>query len=127
MQDAALVDDHERLAVEPSVMELGLTERLTVGAKATLVEADDDVPSNPTVTGIVTVPVVEVTEPVTVIAGRLCPGLAEALVVHESDVVPTVQVQPVPAMVAIANPVGGSVTVTVPLLAAVPEFVTVMV
>ena len=121
------MEDHERLALEPTVMELGLTEKLTVGARVTLAEADDDVPLNATVTGMDTAPFVDVTLPVTVIAGRLCPAPTEVLVVHESAVELTVQVQPLPAMVAMAKPVGGSVTVTVPLFATVPEFVTVIV
>jgi len=115
------------LAVEPSVMELGLTAKLTVGASVTLADADDDVPLNATLTGMDTVPFVDVTLPVTVIAGKLCPTLSEVLVVHVSALELTVQVQPLPLIVAMAKPVGGSVTVTAPLLAAVPEFVTVIV
>ena len=121
------MEDHERLALEPTVMELGLTEKLTVGARVTLADDEDDVPLNATLTGIDTVPLVDVTLPVTVITGKLCPALNEVLVVHGSALELTLQVQPLPLIVAIVNPVGGSVTVTVPLLAAVPEFVTVIV
>lgn len=131
VQEVAFVDDHERLALEPTVMELGLTAKLTVAAAATgklgvgVIEVE--VPLNDMVTGMDTAPLVDVTVPVTVIGGKLCPAPSEALVVQVSAVALRVQVQPLPVMEAMVNPVGGSVTVTVPLLAPVPALETVIV
>ena len=39
VQEAALVEDQERVALEPSVIELGLAEKLTVGSKLMAVES----------------------------------------------------------------------------------------
>src|ERR1051325_1632332 len=84
-----------------------------------------DVPAPDTLSGIVTgVPFVAVTLPVTVIGGKLWPAASASLRVHV--VVDSVQDQPVPLIAVPVNPVGGSTSVTVPLVAALPVFVTVM-
>jgi|HubBroStandDraft_6_1064221.scaffolds.fasta_scaffold838469_1 hypothetical protein len=63
---------------------------------------------------------------VSVMAGKLAP--AASTVVDVQVKVPKVQAQPVPLMVVAVRPVGRvSTTVTVPLVEAVPELVTVIV
>ena len=63
---------------------------------------------------------------VNVIAGKL--AAAASTVVDVQVNVPSVHVQPVPLIAVAVRPVGNvSTTVTVPLVDAVPEFVTVMV
>ena len=72
-----------------------------------------------TLVGTVTVwPAVAVTVPVTMIGGKLVPGLSESPRVHVNPAgVPLmVQVQPDPATAVMAKPVGGSVTVVVPVV-----------
>jgi hypothetical protein len=100
------------------------TVTLGVGETVTV----EDIPPPERLTGIDTgVPLLAVTVPVTVIAGKLCPVASESLRVQLVAVAVTVHVQPLPVMVAIVNPTGGSVTVTAPLVAAVPVFDTVIV
>jgi len=87
---------------------------------------DDDVPPPDNVTGIVTgVPLVEVTFPVTVIGGKLAPAASASLRVQVVEA--RVHVHPVPEIAVTVKPVGGSATVTVPLVAALPVFETVIV
>src|SRR5271170_7592001 len=63
---------------------------------------------------------------VSVMAGKLAP--ATSTVVDVQVNVPSEQVQPVPAIAVAVRPAGSvSTTVTVPLVDAVPELVTVMV
>src|SRR6202521_6150467 len=76
-------------------------------------------PPPETLTGMVTVwPAVAVTVPVTMIGGKLVPGLSESPRVHVNPggVPLRVQVQPVPETAVIVKPDGGSVTVVVPLV-----------
>ena len=97
---------------------------VTVGVGVTV--TGDDVPPPDKVTGIVTgVPFADVTFPVTVIAGKLCPARSASLRVQM--VVVRVHVHPVPEIAVTVKPVGGSVTVTVPLVGPLPVFETVMV
>lgn len=75
-------------------------------------------PPPETLTGMLTVPAVAVTVPVTVIAGKLAPGLSESLRVHvkPGGVPLIVHAQPFPWTKVIVKPLGGSVTVVVPLV-----------
>ena|SRR6185312_12347449 len=92
-----------------------------VGVDVTGVE----MPPPETFRGMLTgVPFEAVTFPVTVIGGKLWPAESASVRVHVPD--DTVQVQPVPAMAVMVKPVGGSATVTVPLVAALPVLETVM-
>jgi hypothetical protein len=69
--------------------------------------------------GMVTAwPAVAVTVPITTMGGKLDPGLRESprVQVNPPAGVPRVQVQPDPETEVIVKPVGGSVTVVVPLV-----------
>jgi len=97
---------------------------VTVGVGVTV--TGEDIPPPDTVTGIVTgVPFADVTFPVTVIAGKLAPAASESLRVQVVEA--SVHVHPVPEIAVTVNPVGGSATVTVPVVAPLPVFETVMV
>lgn len=97
---------------------------VTVGVGVTV--TGDDIPPPDMVTGIVTgVPFADVTFPVTVIAGKLRPTPSASLLVQVTD--ERLQVHPAPEIAATVKPVGGSTTVTVPLVAPLPVFETVMV
>jgi hypothetical protein len=97
---------------------------VTVGVGVTV--TDDDVPPPDNVSGMVTgVPFAEVTFPVTVIVGKLAPAASESLRVQVVEL--RVQVHPVPEMAVTVKPVGGPTTVTVPLVAPLPVFETVIV
>ena len=86
-----------------------------------------DVPPPETATGIVTgVPLAAVTSPVTVIGGKLCPAAKESLRV-QVGAAGVHAPHPDPEMEVMVKPVGGSATVTVPLVAAFPVLETVMV
>jgi hypothetical protein len=94
---------------------LGVGVTFTVGA-----------PPPVSVSGMVTgVPLAELTFPVTVIVGKLCPAPTEMLYVQV--VVARVHVQFVPLIAVTLKPVGGSATVTVPLVAALPVLDTMIV
>jgi hypothetical protein len=72
------------------------------------------------------VPLAAGTFPVPVIGGKLCPAPTELLYVQV--VVANVHVHVAPPLIAVTvKPVGGSATVTVPLVAAVPVLDTVIV
>jgi hypothetical protein len=91
----------------------------TAGVEVTV----DVMPPPVMVMGMLTVwPAAPVTFPVTRIAGKLCPADSPSLRVQvkPGGVPLMVHVQPVPATPVIVKFVGGSVTVTVPLLAAAP-------
>jgi len=72
------------------------------------------------------VPLAAVTLPVTVIGGKLCPAASESLRVHVG-VAGVHAPHPGPEMAVMVKPVGGSATVTVPLVAPLPVLETVMV
>ena len=63
--------------------------------------------------------------PVTVIGGKLAPAASASLRVQVVEA--RVHVHPVPEIAVTVKPVGGSATVTVPLVAALPVFETVIV
>jgi hypothetical protein len=85
----------------------------------------DDTPPPDRLIGILTgVPFTAVTFPVTVMGGKLDPAASASLRVQVIE--DRVHVQPVPAMAVTVKPVGGSTTVTVPFVAALPVFETVM-
>lgn len=82
-----------------------------------------DVPPPDKLSAMLTgVPFADVTFPVTVMGGKSCPAATALLYVQV--VVDNVHVQFVPEMAVTVNPVGGSTTVTVPLVAPVPVLVT---
>jgi hypothetical protein len=96
---------------------------VTVGVGVTFTA---DAPPPERLSGMLTgVPLPAVTFPVTVIGGKLCPAPTELLYVQV--VVANVQVQFVPLIAVTWKPVGGSTTVTVPLVAAAPVLETVIV
>jgi hypothetical protein len=95
---------------------------VTVGVEVTV----DGMPPPDTLSGMDTeVPFAPVTSPTTVMGGKLEPAASESLRVQVN--VASTHVQPVPEIVLTVKPVGGSTTVTVPLVAAVPVFETVIV
>jgi hypothetical protein len=85
-----------------------------------------DAPPPERISGIVTgVPFADVTFPVTVIVVKLCPGAKELPFVQV--VVAKLHAHNGPLIPVTMKPVGGSATVTVPLVAAVPVLDTVIV
>jgi hypothetical protein len=97
------------------------TARLGVGATFTVVA-----PPPERVSGVETgVPLAAVTFPVTVIFVKLCPAAKGLPFVQV--VVAKVHVHSGPSIAVTVKPVGGSTTVTVPLVAAVPVLDTVIV
>ena len=97
---------------------------MIVGVGVTV--TDDDVPPPDKVIGMLTgVPLGEVTLPVTLIGEKLEPAASESLRVQVT--VAKTHVHPFPEMPETAKPVGGSDTVTVPLVAPLPVSETVIV
>jgi hypothetical protein len=74
---------------------------------------------------VTAVPLAVVTFPVTVIIAKLCPAPKELLFVQVA--VATAHVHNGPAIPVTVKPIGGSATVTVPVVAALPELDTVIV
>jgi hypothetical protein len=96
---------------------------LTVGVGVTFTAA---APPPERLSGMLTgVPLADVTFPVTVVGGKLCP--APTVLLYVQVVVGNVQVQLVPLMAVTVKPVGGSTTITIPVVAAVPLLDTVIV
>lgn len=117
-----LTDDGETEIEKSGAGGGGFTDSVGVGVTVT----GDDMPPPEMFTGmVICVPPAAVTFPVTVMTGKLALAASESLRVHVSD--ERAHVQPVPEMPVTVKPVGGSETVTAPLVAAFPALETAMV